>query len=675
MNRFASMQEKSTIHNTAVDKTTGQKPKKKKPISYYFRVDFETIQGRLTAGFLSMALISFVLIQGANYQWSRQVENRNTLLYKLYPLESQALRLLDEVREAENVFEKALLFDNKDYLKEFENRWQEQVLPVAEKLKETAAGIQDGEVKTLANSIADVLLKHMKQEYERIGEIYERKEDLEGITSIRSYLQEEVQNRVVPLSTRLQETVERLLREKQALVAEYEAAYRSLERWRPWIIVFEFAVAVAVAATIGSLLIISILKRIRTLRDQILTLAKGDLPPPLPESKDELNTLIRALNQVVEGLSKIKTFAQEVGAGRFDTDISVFEREGELGRSLEEMKQQLKQVYEEEQRRAWTSEGLAQFSRILRENQDDLEALSRYFVSNLSRYAGMEQVGIFLLEERDGEQVLQLKAAFAYSKHKALRKEINIGEGLVGQVFLEAKSLHVTELPEDYLKVVTGMGAAPPRELLLVPLVYNDECFGVIEVTSLHHIPEYKVKFIEEVATVLASTVSSVRAGERTRLLLEESRRKTEEILEQEALLRQNAEELRAAQEELESRLGRTRRELHQLQLVVDSIADVVVVYDERGGIRMVNRAVEDTFGYLQGDLISSSIRTLINASLDELKEVEYVTGRDGERVMLSKYKVFKATRRDGIEVEVQVAYQAIDLERERLYVATIRPL
>ncbi|NIK72930.1 PAS domain S-box-containing protein [Thermonema lapsum] len=669
------MQEQSTIHVADVRDGTQQKPKKKS-ISYYFRIDFETIQGRLTAGFLSMALISFVLIQGANYRWRQQIENRNTLLYKLYPLEIHALRLLDEVREAENVFEKALLFDNKDYLREFENRWQGRVLPVAEALKKTATNIQDGEVKTLANSISDVLLKHMKQEYERIREIYERKEDLQGITSIRSYLQEEVQNRIVPLSARFKETVERLLREKQALVASYESAYLSLDRWRPWVIVLEFAIAVAVAATIGSLLIISILVRIRTLRDQILTLAKGDLPPPLPESKDELNTLIRALNQVVEGLSKIKTFAQEVGSGRFDTDISVFEREGDLGRSLEEMKQQLKLVYEEEQKRAWASEGLAQFSRILRENQDDLEALSRRFVSNLSRYVGVEQVGIFLLEEaQDGEPLLQLKGAFAYSKHKAIHKEIAIGEGLVGQVFLEAKSLHITELPEDYLKVVTGMGAAPPRELFLVPLVYNEECFGVIEVASLHHIPEYKVKFIEEVAKVLASTVSSVRAGERTRLLLEESRRKTEEILEQEALLRQNAEELRAAQEELESRLNRTRRELHQMQLIMDSIADVVMVYDERGGIRMVNRAVEDTFGYLQSDLISSSIRMLINAPIEELKEVEYITSRDGERLMLSKYKVFKATRRDGIEVEVQMAYQAIDMERERLYVATIRPL
>lgn len=673
MNRFASMQEKNTIHAAGSD--AQQKKPKKKPVSYYFRIDFETIQGRLTGGFLSMALISFILIQGANYQWRRQIENRNILLYKLYPLETQALRLLDEVREAENLFEKALLFDNKDYLEEFEKRWQERVLPNAEALKSTAEGIQDGEIKTVANSIADVLLKHMKQEYDRVREIYERKEDLQGITSIRSYLQEEVQNKVVPLSFRLQESMERLLQEKQALVAEYESAYRALDRWRPWIIVFEFAVAVAVAATIGSLLIISILKRIRLLRNQILTLAEGNLPPPLPESKDELNTLIRALNQVVDGLSKIQTFAHEVGGGRFDTDISVFEREGDLGRSLEGMKQQLKQVYEEEQRRTWASEGLAQFSRILRENQDNLETLSRRFVSNLSRYAEVEQVGIFLLEEKYQERVLQLKAAFAYSKHKALRKEIAIGEGLVGQVFLEGKSLHVTELPEDYLKVVTGMGAAPPQQLLLVPLVYNEECFGVIEVTSLHHIPAYKVKFIEEVATVLASTVSSVRAGERTRLLLEESRRKTEEILEQEALLRQNAEELRAAQEELESRLNRTRRELRQMQLIIDGIADVVVVYDERGGIRMVNRAVEDTFGYLQGDLISSSIRTLINAPLDELKEVEYIAGRDSERLMLSKYKIFKATRRDGIEVEVQMAYQAIDMERERLYVATIRLL
>lgn len=655
--------------------TEEKQTKPPKSIGYYFRIDFETIQGRLTAGFLSMALISFILIQAASYQWRRQLDNRNTLLYRIYPIELYTFRLLDELSEAQNTFEKALFFNNPDYIYAFEQHWTDKVMPSWQQLQKQIQQLNEQNMQVLVGALHAQLI-NLKREHDEVKLIFLRKDELQGITNIQVYLQNYLQANIAPLYDELGETAEQVLLRKQQLEREYEDTYAAIARWRSWIVAVEFLLAVAVAAVIGSLLIISILRQIRRLRDQLLVLSKGNLPPTLSETKDELNTLIRALNQVVVGLSKIKTFAQEVGAGRFDSEISLFEGEGELGRSLEEMKQQLKRVYETENKRSWASEGVAMFSRILREHQDDLASLARQVVGRLSRYAELEQVALFLLEEGpDGRVQLQLRAAFAYNKQKIMQKSIEPGEGLLGQVFLDGKTLHLKGIPEGYIRVVTGMGAADPSELLLVPLVYNEQVYGVLEAASLHAIEPYKVKFIEELSTILASTVSAVKNNERTRLLLSESQHKVEEVLEKEQQLRLQIEQLHANQQESENRLNRMRRELRQMQLIIDAISDVVVVYDDRGGIRMVNRAVEDLLGYLQGDLLSSSIRTLVNIPLDELKEVEFIAGHQGERIAVARMRTLRAVRKDGIEIEVQMAYQAVDMERERLFVATIRPL
>ncbi|NJO01563.1 MAG: PAS domain-containing protein [Bacteroidia bacterium] len=126
------------------------------------------------------------------------------------------------------------------------------------------------------------------------------------------------------------------------------------------------------------------------------------------------------------------------------------------------------------------------------------------------------------------------------------------GEGLVGQIYLEQKSFYLKEAPEDYLKITSGLGDAKPAYILVVPLKFNDEVLGILELASFRKFEPYQMEFVEELGKNLAATLSKAKISAYTRALLEEAQHQAEELRAQEEEMRQNMEELQATQEKLE---------------------------------------------------------------------------------------------------------------------------
>ena len=645
----------------------------KKPLSYYFRVDFRTIQGRLTGGFLSMALISFLLINGANYHWRSMLDNRNYIIEVLQPVEFYSVEVSDKVNEAQVAFEKGLLFrSNTDqYLQEYEVIWAKEVKAYKDSLEKHINRLNDNNITALFYKLDNQLIS-LKKEYGQTKELYNNKSNLAGVADINAYLQTYLQSNILPLVTDLERTVQEIVLAINNSKADYQQSYRSLEQIRPWIVFLEFSFAVAVAAAIGSVLITSILRRIRRLKYNLKILAQGDLPEPLKESKDELNTLVLALNELSHNLNGIKEFATEVGTGKFDTELSVFDKQSELGSSLAEMKQSLKSVYEEERRRTWITEGLAKFSEIIRKNNDDLETLSHEIVANLVKYLEINQGGLFLVQDFGQERALVLKTMYAFNKRKAVEKRIQIGEGLLGQAFMEGGVVHIKKLPEEYSFINSGLGKAQPKELLIIPLVNNEETIGMLEMASFHEFPEYQINFLKSLAEGLASSIASVVSNEVTKKLLEESRHKTEAIQLQEEQLRQNTEELIATQEGLEKNLKKAEKEISQLKVIIDSIAYAVMVYDERGVIQLVDKDMEYIFGYDREEMLGRSINTLIDAEGEDMRSSTMTRTVIGE-ALVQKEKTIKGIRKDGLKIELTLQLKQIEIARERFFVATLK--
>lgn len=140
---------------------------------------------------------------------------------------------------------------------------------------------------------------------------------------------------------------------------------------------------------------------------------------------------------------------------------------------------------------------------------------------------------------------------FAFDVKKHETRKIKLGEGILGQTFLEKQTTYLRSVPEEYVRITSGLGEGSPTSLLVVPLKIDQDVFGVVELASFNPYPEHVIRFVERLGETIASTVATVRAAQRNRELLEEARHATEMMRSQEEEMRQNMEELQATQEEM----------------------------------------------------------------------------------------------------------------------------
>jgi PAS domain S-box-containing protein len=255
---------------------------------------------------------------------------------------------------------------------------------------------------------------------------------------------------------------------------------------------------------------------------------------------------------------EILAFTEKLINNEFDAELHLEDDRDLLGRALINLRDNLKQNIQdqharkkEDDQRNWVSEGLARFGDILRGSFSDMEEFSFNIISNLVKYLDANQGGFFLVEQEEGkERFFDMKACYAYDRKKFADKRIEWGEGLIGTCALEKQSIYMSDIPEGYLEITSGLGLANPDYLLIVPMLVQDEVLGIIELASFSPIEEFEIKLVESVAENTAITISSLRSNIRTADLLKESRMQAETLAEHEEKMRLSMEELKKTQEE-----------------------------------------------------------------------------------------------------------------------------
>ena len=278
----------------------------------------------------------------------------------------------------------------------------------------------------------------------------------------------------------------------------------------------------------------------------------------------EYKQIVEAYNQMNHQNELAKNFISQIENGNLHAEITQTDgRVSSLLVALANMRDTLKKVEVEEDRRRWTAEGFAKLSEILRLNNQNVKSLTKEILAGLVPYLGANQGAIFLTQDealvsKQDEISLLLTATYAYNRHKYLKETVTVGrdyaQGLVGQVFLEKAPLYLEQMPKEYLRISSGLGDASPSNVLLIPLIADQKNYGVMEIASFSHILPHQVKFIENISQSIALTINTVRINEKTKILLEESQRQGEQLKSQEEEMRQNVEELATTQEEMQRR-------------------------------------------------------------------------------------------------------------------------
>lgn len=258
----------------------------------------------------------------------------------------------------------------------------------------------------------------------------------------------------------------------------------------------------------------------------------------------------------------------------------VLEYKNTLGRYVDTVKEnevtlaQLREAEAKATLEGWVNAGISGLYQVM-QNQRDLKDLTQavigYMVERLEAQAG----AIYLAE---GE-TLTFSAGYAWSNRVDLPKSFQMGEGLVGQAALERKTKVLTELPEDYAKIKSSLGEKAPRNLLLVPLVFEDAVVGVIELGSLFEITGNHLEFVKQAANAIAVQVSLEIAQARVQRALEETRAQAEELERQQKELETTNRELESqtrALKETEAELIQQQEELQETNRQLEEQASIL---------------------------------------------------------------------------------------------------
>ncbi|HTF81716.1 MAG TPA: GAF domain-containing protein [Cytophagales bacterium] len=254
-------------------------------------------------------------------------------------------------------------------------------------------------------------------------------------------------------------------------------------------------------------------------------------------------------------------FAKQIASGDYSV-INAIGVDDELGRSLVDMSTNLKSAEIEDKKRNWSMAGLTKLAEIIRVSNHDLEELSSNLIVFLVKYLSANQGGLFVINESNPEHhYLELKACYAYERKKYVDKKIEIGEGLLGQVVLENDTIYLTDIPQEYIKITSGLGTSNPNALIVVPLKTEERVVGAIEIASFKPFETHEREFLEKASESIASSILTSRINEHTSRLLKESQDLTEQLRQQEEEVRQNMEEMQATTDEM----VRKEKEIHRL--------------------------------------------------------------------------------------------------------------
>jgi PAS domain S-box-containing protein len=314
--------------------------------------------------------------------------------------------------------------------------------------------------------------------------------------------------------------------------------------------------------------------------------------------------------RIVRPIRALETSVKTIAAGDYDKQVPFTEATDETGglaRSIEHLKQGAAAM--DEQR--WVKSKSAELMTGL-QSAASLAEFGQKLVSGLVPELGAGVAALYLLEEN--KQSLARIAGYGLARNARSSEAFVLGEGLVGQCAQERKQITLTQVPDGYLRITSGLGTATPARVVACPLLCGgDTVLGVLEFASFRVVNSRENCLLNELLPMVGMTLGVLQRNLRTQALLTQTQEQARQLEEQTEELTQSQEELLAQKQELLTQRARIQESEERTRLILDSSAEGIYGTDTDGQITFVNPAACRMLGFTAEEMLGQPSHALIH--------------------------------------------------------------
>jgi signal transduction histidine kinase/ActR/RegA family two-component response regulator/HAMP domain-containing protein len=320
---------------------------------------------------------------------------------------------------------------------------------------------------------------------------------------------------------------------------------------------------------------------LRTFADQVTTVARevgieGKLggQANVPGARgtwrdltDNVNQLAGNLTAQVRAIAEVST---AVAKGDLTRSITV-EAQGEVAAlkdNINQMIGNLKDTTHKNQEQDWLKTNVAKFSGMM-QGQRSIASVAQLIMSELTPLVDAQH-GAFYMMEADAHDasILHLIASYGFGGRKTLANGYRLKESLIGQCAFEKKRILLSEVPDNFIYIATGMGAAPPRSVVVLPVLFEGQIKAVIELASFKQFSSNHLTFLDQLMASVGVILNMISSSMRTEELLQELKKSNAELEAQAVELNEKAKLLEVKNQEVELASRSLEEKAEQLQLI-----------------------------------------------------------------------------------------------------------
>src|SRR5690348_1307715 len=280
---------------------------------------------------------------------------------------------------------------------------------------------------------------------------------------------------------------------------------------------------------------------------------------------ENVNELAGNLTRQVRAIAGVTS---AVATGDLTRSITV-EAQGEvadLKDNINAMVLSLRETTEANEEQDWLQTNLARIAGLIQGHRD-LANVAELIMAELIPTVGAQHGTFFLAETDEGEARLRLIAGYGLRADIEAPSQFRLGQSLVGQGAKARRPRVVTDLPADYAKISSGLGEAAPVNLIVLPIVFEDQVLGVIEAGSFSRFTRVHQDFLEQLMETIGISVNTIIANSRTEALLTESQRLAAELQSRTGELQSRQEELQRSNADLEDKAEQLANQKRDIEI------------------------------------------------------------------------------------------------------------